>query len=66
MMRVTNWQRWQRFKVVLAVLAFVVALSCAGGLESTGAEPIPSRDGFIASMTVLGLLAWSINKHRQS
>lgn len=66
MMRVTNWQRWQRFKIALAILAFVVALSCAGGLESTSAEPIPSRDGFIASMTVLGLLVWSINKHRQS
>ena len=65
MMRVTNWHRWQRVKIALAVVAFAVALSCAGGLEATGAEPIPSRDGFIASMTVLGILVWSINKHRQ-
>lgn len=60
MMRVTNWQRWQRTKIAVAVTTFVIALGCAGGLEAEGTEPIPSTTGFLFWISVTGLLAYNI------
>jgi len=60
MMRVTNWQRWQRTKIAVAVTAFVIALGCIGGLEAEGTEPIPSASGFLFWISVTGLLTYNI------
>lgn len=59
-MRVVNQQRWLRTKIATAVVLFLVALGCAGGLESRDpAAPIPNVTGFV---TAIVLLAWlSIN-----
>ena len=63
MMRVTNWAKWQRTKCITALVLLLIAMGCAGGLESqNGTEPLPSTSGFIISMTLLTLLTINIYK----
>ena len=50
--RVVNAFRWRRVKITICAAAWLIAIGCAGGLESQGTEPIPSIEGFILSMAV--------------
>ena len=61
MMRVTDWHRWQRTKMAVAGLLFIIALMCVGGAEEPDAyQPIPSMTGFMISMTLCVLLIINI------
>jgi hypothetical protein len=63
MMRVVNERRWQRTKYQTATLLLITSIACAGGLESTdGTESMPSRAGFIISISLLAALAYNISR----
>lgn len=64
MMRVTNWWRWQRTKIVLAVIWFFIGLASIGGLETSEPTKIPNPDMALLSVIVVSMLGYSINKHR--
>jgi len=60
-MRVTDWHRWQRTKMSVAGVLFIIALMCAGGAEEPDAyQPMPSFRGFVISMTLCALLTINI------
>lgn len=62
-MRVTNWKRWQRTKGIVAIVMFVGAIACAGGLEETDPSvPIPSPLGFLILLGLSGALMLNITK----
>jgi hypothetical protein len=58
--RVTNWQKWTRTKIVVTAIAFFGALACAGGLEAEGTEPIPSVEGFIFFASITAALTYNL------
>jgi hypothetical protein len=63
MMQVTDWAKWQRTKCIVAIVLLLIAIGCAGGLESeTGTEPLPSATGFVTAITLLTLLTINIYK----
>lgn len=63
MMRVTNWARWQRTKIIVALILLTISFVCAGGLGSPDDyAPIPSIEGFIVSMSLLVTLTLNIIK----
>jgi hypothetical protein len=60
-MRVVNQKKWQRAKYQVSILLLITSIGCAGGLESTdGIEPMPSRAGFVISISLLAALAYNI------
>ena len=62
-MRVTNWQRWQRTKIIVAGALFVISMFCFSGLEKPEPfEPMRSFTGCIISMTLCLLLTINIAK----
>jgi hypothetical protein len=61
-MRVTNWQRWQRTKGVTAVVLFLIALGCIGGLEGDATTPIPSFSGFLLFISLSFALMMNITE----
>lgn len=62
-LKVTNWRRWQRTKGIAGAVCFIIALGCAGGLESEGAEPIPSVEGFVIFLSLSMALMLNVTKH---
>lgn len=62
MMCVTNWHRWKRTKISCAVISFVIALGCIGGLEAQPTDPIPSETGFYFWIAITGYLTYNIIK----
>lgn len=67
MLRVTDYYRWRRAKIVMAVLCFLGAVSAIGGLESETGE---GGNYFLA--IVCSVLCWSLvinmirNENRRS
>jgi hypothetical protein len=66
-MRVVNHYKWHRTKSIAAGALLLIGIACAGGLESdNAADPIPSIEGFVVSMTLLALLTHNIYKKRDN
>lgn len=62
-MRVKNWHRWQRTKMIVAGALLIISFLCFGGLEKPEPfEPMPSFTGVVISMTLCILLIINIGK----
>lgn len=59
-MRVVDWRKWQRTKMCVVWILWLIALACAGGLEAEGTEAIPSVGGFIVAMSCAAMLLYNI------
>lgn len=62
MLRVTNPYRWKRTKISVAIIFFVIGLACIGGLEAEGTEPMPSVEGALFSLAIVGLITYNLIK----
>lgn len=63
MLRVRDWQKWQKAKVFAAGFCVLLAIVCTGGLEATGTEEMPWGQGALFFSGLAFLLVWSFFKH---
>lgn len=62
--RVIDRRKWRRTKTITCIGLWLVAVACAGGLESDGVEPMPSFKGFVVSGTLCAFLCYNLFRER--
>jgi len=66
-MRVTNWQRWNRTKALIAGISWLVAVGAIGGTESdpdANTPLIPYPGVALVATTLLIVVIWSFIRPR--
>ena len=59
-MKVVDWDKWQRTKMVLVFVFWFGAIGFMGGLESQESDPPPNWIGVLICLTVAGCLLWNV------
>ena len=59
-MKVVDWDKWQRFKMLLVFLFWMAGLAFGGGLEARESDPPPNWWGVVICLTIAGCLLWNV------
>ena len=59
-MKVVDWDKWQRFKMLVMFLFVLAGMGFAGGLEAGPNDPEPKWLGVVFCLTVAYCLLWNV------
>jgi hypothetical protein len=59
-MKVVDWDKWQRTKMVVCLLFALAGLAFGGGLEAQPDDPPPNWLGVITCLTIAFSILWNV------
>ena len=59
-MKVVDWDKWQRTKMILVFVFWLAGIGFGGGLEAQADDPPPNWIGVVICLFIAGSLLWNV------